>query len=89
VWRTAQVTENIYDTPTGRARLIPQGARLIGVYDSQALRMRTTHHKSGRRRHEINDYWNGSVSDERDVIWPYWAFGIALVAISVITLWSL
>jgi len=31
----AQVTENIYDTPTGRARLIPQGARLIGVYDSQ------------------------------------------------------
>ena len=32
---TAQVTENIYDTPTGRTRLIPQGARLIGVYDSQ------------------------------------------------------
>jgi type IV secretion system protein TrbI len=32
---TAQVTENVYDTPTGRARLIPQGGRLIGVYDSQ------------------------------------------------------
>jgi type IV secretion system protein TrbI len=32
---TAQVTENVYDTPTGRARLIPQGARLIGVYDSE------------------------------------------------------
>jgi type IV secretion system protein VirB10 len=32
---TAQVTENVFDTPTGRARLIPQGARLIGVYDSQ------------------------------------------------------
>ena len=32
---TAQVTENIFDSPTGRARLIPQGARLIGVYDSQ------------------------------------------------------
>ena len=32
---TAQVTENIYDTSTGRARLIPQGARLIGIYDSQ------------------------------------------------------
>jgi hypothetical protein len=32
---TAQVTENIYDTPTGRARLIPQGARLVGIYDSQ------------------------------------------------------
>jgi type IV secretion system protein TrbI len=31
----AQVTENIYDTPTGRARLIPQGTRLIGIYDSQ------------------------------------------------------
>jgi type IV secretory pathway VirB10-like protein len=32
---TAQVTENVYDTPTGRARLVPQGARLIGIYDSQ------------------------------------------------------
>jgi len=32
---TAQVTENVYDTPTGRTRLIPQGARLIGIYDSQ------------------------------------------------------
>ena len=31
----AQVTENVYDTPTGRVRLIPQGARLIGSYDSQ------------------------------------------------------
>jgi type IV secretion system protein VirB10 len=31
----AQVTEHIYDTPTGRSLLIPQGARLIGVYDSQ------------------------------------------------------
>jgi type IV secretory pathway VirB10-like protein len=31
----AQVTENIFDTPTGRARLIPQGAKLIGIYDSQ------------------------------------------------------
>jgi hypothetical protein len=89
VWRTAQVTENIYDTPTGRARLIPQGARLIGVYDSQALRMRTTHHKSSRRRNDINDSWNGSASDERDVIWPYWVFGIALVAIAVIAIWSL
>ena len=35
VFFTAQVTEAIYDTPTGRAKLIPQGARLIGVYDSQ------------------------------------------------------
>lgn len=30
----AQVTENVYDTPTGRYLLIPQGARLIGKYDS-------------------------------------------------------
>jgi type IV secretion system protein VirB10 len=32
---TAQVTENVYDTSTGRACLIPQGTRLIGIYDSQ------------------------------------------------------
>jgi type IV secretion system protein VirB10 len=32
---TAQVTENIFDSPTGRVRLVPQGARLIGIYDSQ------------------------------------------------------
>ena len=31
---TAQVTENIYDTVTGRILLIPQGSRLIGSYDS-------------------------------------------------------
>ncbi len=30
----AQVTENVYDTVTGRTLLIPQGARLIGSYDS-------------------------------------------------------
>ena len=32
---TAQVTEHVYDTPTGKFLLIPQGARLIGQYDSQ------------------------------------------------------
>lgn len=32
---TAQVTENIFDSPSGRFLLIPQGTRLIGVYDSQ------------------------------------------------------
>jgi type IV secretion system protein VirB10 len=32
---TAQVTEHVYDTPTGRFLLIPQGSRLIGQYDSQ------------------------------------------------------
>ena len=31
---TAQVTENTYDSATGRILLIPQGARLIGSYDS-------------------------------------------------------
>ncbi len=31
---TAQVTENVYDTATGRVLLIPQGAKLIGRYDS-------------------------------------------------------
>lgn len=30
----AQVTEDVYDTVTGRTLLIPQGARLIGSYDS-------------------------------------------------------
>ena len=30
----AQVTENIYDTVTGRTLLIPQGSRLVGSYDS-------------------------------------------------------
>ena len=32
---TAQVTENVYDSPTGRFLLIPQGTRLVGIYDSQ------------------------------------------------------
>lgn len=30
----AQVTENVFDTVTGRTLLIPQGSRLIGSYDS-------------------------------------------------------
>ena len=32
---TAQVTEDTYDSPTGRILLIPQGTRLIGQYDAQ------------------------------------------------------
>ena len=32
---TAQVTENVYDSPTGTSCLIPQGARLVGQYDAQ------------------------------------------------------
>lgn len=30
---TAQVTQNVYDSPSGRILLIPQGSRLIGEYD--------------------------------------------------------
>jgi type IV secretory pathway VirB10-like protein len=32
---TGQVTEDVYDSPTGRYLLIPQGSKLIGLYDSQ------------------------------------------------------
>lgn len=32
---TAQVTENVFDSPTGRLLLVPQGTRLIGIYDAQ------------------------------------------------------
>jgi len=32
---TAQVTQNVYDSPTSRILLLPQGSRLIGEYDSQ------------------------------------------------------
>ncbi|GAB4072937.1 TrbI/VirB10 family protein [Ancylobacter sonchi] len=31
---TAQVIENVYDSPTGRILLIPQGTRLLGQYDN-------------------------------------------------------
>ena len=31
---SAQVRENVYDTVTGRHLLLPQGSRVIGVYDS-------------------------------------------------------
>ncbi|WP_240610173.1 TrbI/VirB10 family protein [Sphingomonas pokkalii] len=32
---TAQVTASVFDSPTGRILLIPQGARLVGSYDSE------------------------------------------------------
>jgi type IV secretion system protein VirB10 len=32
---TAQVTQDCYDTPTGKILLIPQGAKLVGQYDAQ------------------------------------------------------
>jgi type IV secretion system protein VirB10 len=32
---TAQVTEDVFDSPTGKILLIPQGARLVGQYDAQ------------------------------------------------------
>jgi type IV secretion system protein TrbI len=31
---TAQVTQNVYDSPTGRILRIPEGSRLIGDYDA-------------------------------------------------------
>lgn len=31
----AHVTEPLFDTPSGQTLLVPQGARLIGIYDSQ------------------------------------------------------
>lgn len=31
---TAQVTENIYDSPTGSILLVPQGTRVVGQYDN-------------------------------------------------------
>jgi type IV secretion system protein TrbI len=31
---TAQVTENVYDSLTGRTLLVPQGSRIIGQYDN-------------------------------------------------------
>ena len=33
----AQVTQNIYDTASGRHLLLPQGAKLYGVYDSRVV----------------------------------------------------
>lgn len=30
-----QVTQNVYDTPSGRHLLIPQGARLVGTYENR------------------------------------------------------
>ena len=34
---TAQVSENVFDSPTGRILLIPQGSRLFGEYDSKVI----------------------------------------------------
>ena len=34
---SAQVSQNVYDSPTGRLLLIPQGARLVGEYDSEVV----------------------------------------------------
>ena len=31
---TAQVTQNVYDSPTGKILLVPQGTRVVGQYDS-------------------------------------------------------
>jgi hypothetical protein len=45
------------------------------------------HRKFGRHGDDTSDYWNGSASDERDIIWPYWVIGIALVGIIVMLEW--
>ena len=52
---TAQVTEAVYDSPTGQYLLIPQGAKLIGQYDSSVAFGQTPrpagldpHHHAGR-----------------------------------------
>ena len=33
----AQVSQNVFDTATGRQLLVPQGAKLFGVYDSRVI----------------------------------------------------
>lgn len=33
----AQVSQNVFDTATGRSLIIPQGAKLFGVYDSRII----------------------------------------------------
>ena len=52
---TAQVTEAVYDSPTGQYLLIPQGAKLIGQYDSSVAFGQSArpagldpHHHAGR-----------------------------------------
>ena len=30
----AQIAQNVYDTPTGKYLLLPQGSRLVGAYSS-------------------------------------------------------
>ncbi|GLQ51167.1 conjugal transfer protein TrbI [Dyella flava] len=32
-----QVSQDVYDTPTGKYKLIPQGTRLVGTYNSQVV----------------------------------------------------
>ncbi len=51
---TAQVTEAVYDSPSGKYLLVPQGAKLIGQYDSSVAfgqsRIRLDpHHHAGRQ----------------------------------------
>ena len=33
----AQVSQNVFDTATGNHLLLPQGAKLFGVYDSRVI----------------------------------------------------
>lgn len=34
---TAQVSQNVYDTPVGKHLLIPQGSKLVGAYNSEVV----------------------------------------------------
>jgi type IV secretion system protein TrbI len=45
---TAQVTENVYDSPTGRYLLIPQGSKLIGTMTARSPSDRTACSWCGR-----------------------------------------
>lgn len=56
---TAQVTENVYDSPTGGLLLIPQGTRIVGEYDAGVT--------SGQRR--ILLVWNRLIlPDGRSIV---------------------
>ena len=56
---TAQVTANVYDSPTGKFLLIPQGSRLLGEYDSRV--------EAGQRR--VRLAWTRLIlSDGRSIV---------------------
>lgn len=62
---TAQVTQNVYDSPTGRILLIPQGARLIGEYDSEIGPSGSSLTGCIPISISVNDWFRSIRSDER------------------------